>query len=87
MSYDLADLTPRDSRCWHEGYTWGYVHGVEEGRRQADTEAAEHWRGVAEYVQRLGSPQSVPYSVLAERRGETDRAERARADERRVMAS
>lgn len=87
MSYNIVDLDPRDSRCWHEGYVWGFMHGIEEGRRQAEAEMAERWAGVAEYVQRLGSPSSVPYSVLAERRGETERAERARANEARVMAS
>lgn len=69
---------------WLDGYFWGNVHGLDRGRELADAEAAEDWAGVARYVQRLGSPQYVPYAELCERRGEPERAARARDHEARL---
>ena len=56
----------------------GFSRGLEEGRRAAEAEMAAAWGAVARRVQGLGRPESVPYDVLAERRGEDDRAERQR---------
>lgn len=57
-----------DDPLWREGYFWGYSHGLERGRELADREAAHMWADVARFVQRLGSPQSVPFTELERRR-------------------
>ena len=68
--------------AWYEA---GCRIGWQDGYNAAEADMQAVWSAVARRVQALGSPSSVPYSVLAERRGQHERAARARENERRVM--
>lgn len=79
---DLVTLTARERALFDAGYRSGYGHGLERGRelRMAEEEAA--WRNMAARIRRTAS--QVPFSRLCELRGEPERAETARAIERRL---
>ena len=82
---DLEKLTAIQRRLFDAAYSLGFMHGIDRGRELADAEAAAHWSGVVAHVRSLGKPSSVPYSTLCDRRNEPVRAERGRANERRVL--
>lgn len=81
---DLDKLTDIQRRVFWCGYFLGWQHGTDRGRELADAEAAEQWRGVAEYVRQMAKQPTQ--AELCDRRNEPERAERARANERRVMS-
>lgn len=73
-----------EQRAWFEsGCRIGWSDGYDAA--EADMQAA--WSALAAKVRALGSPSSVPYSTVCDRRGEPERAARARANEQRVMSS
>lgn len=79
---DLRTLTARERELFDVGYRSGYGHGLERGRelREAEEEAA--WSRMAQFVRRMASEPT--FSRLCELRGEPERAEAARAIERRL---
>lgn len=83
IAVDLLTLTPPDRELFWAGYASGVVEGITMGRNQAEDEAEVAWRTMADRVRRTATT-SVPYSVLCERRGDPERAERARERERRL---
>lgn len=96
LDVDVATLTVAERELHLSGYASGYRAGLEAGRREngyaagfsagwADRAAAEEaaWQAMAQRIRRTAS--ELPFSILCERRGEgdSDRAEAARAFERR----
>lgn len=96
LDVDLAALTAEQRELHLSGYASGFRAGLEAGRREggfaagfsagwADRAAAEEaaWRKMADTIRRVTS--LSPFSVLCERRteGDTERADAARAFERR----
>lgn len=77
VSPDLWAMNPRAQDIWLEAYGTGYVHGVAEGRRREDAELAAIQRAAVASARVTAN--SVPFDVLAERRGEHERAAAHRA--------
>ncbi len=68
---DLAKLTALQERIFHAGYALGFAHGIEHGRRQADTEAAAGWAPIVRHVRGLGAAGSRTHAQLAALRADT----------------
>ncbi len=80
MAVNLALISEPFWRAYLAGYTDGVAYGV--ARALADMEAADD-RAWAELSQRVRKQANSPrFSQLCDRRGEHDRAERARDRER-----
>ena len=81
MSVNLATIREDYYRAWLAGYSDGVTYGV--ARALADIEAADDraWAELSRQVRKQAA--SPRYSQLCDRRGEPDRAERARDRERR----
>ncbi|HLS13156.1 MAG TPA: hypothetical protein VK095_01440 [Beutenbergiaceae bacterium] len=76
----LAQMNARGQRIATAYYESGVLAGIQIGRAQVETEQAALWAEVAQHVRSLAK---VPaFDVLAERRGEPERA----AAQRRVLA-
>jgi len=73
--------------AYNYGHAAGDAWGFDRGHAAAEAELLEVWAPVAHQVQALGRPDAVRYSVLAERRGQHERAARAREHEARVMSA
>lgn len=81
MSPDLWAMAPRAQTIaleWFEaGVSVGYADGVAQGRQAAEQELAAIQRAAVASARVTAN--SVPFDVLAERRGEHDRAAAHRA--------
>jgi len=73
---DLDAMTPVQARIAWAMYGLGYMHGLDRGREQADTEAAEVWSDVARRVRAIANQPT--FEELCRRRGEPERLERQR---------
>ena len=80
MSANLATIEDSYARAFMAGYSEGYQHGVV--RALDDVEAADDraWAQLSQRVRRQAS--SPRFSQLADRRGDHERASRARQWER-----
>lgn len=77
LSFDLDKMTDDARASWLAVYELGARDGWHLGYAAAEEDMAALWRrahGIAQEAAR-----GVPYDVLADRRGEHDRAERQRA--------
>lgn len=82
MSVNLVTIPESYARAFMAGYAEGYQHGV--ARERADVQAADD-RAWAELSRRVRSQANSPrFSQLSDSRGEHERAEIARAHERRM---
>lgn len=72
-----------EQRAWFES---GLRIGWSDGYNAAERDMQAVWSALATKVRALGSPSSVPYSTVCDRRAEPERAARARQHEARVMA-
>ena len=79
---DIVGLPPYERRLFWAGYYAGVLDGIPMGRRQVEDEAEASWQRMAASIRVVASHE--PYSALCERRGESGRAEAARATERRL---
>lgn len=79
---DLMSLPPYERRLFWEGFYAGVLDGIRMGRAQVEDEAEQSWQKMAASIRVVASHE--PYSALCDRRGETERAEAARATERRL---
>ncbi|MEE6288631.1 hypothetical protein V2J52_13295 [Georgenia sp. MJ173] len=72
----LNTMNARGQRIATAYYESGVVAGIEMGRRQAEEEMAQLWRNAHAVVQAVA--RRDPYDVLADRRGDRQRADRQR---------
>lgn len=61
---DLNKLTALQQRVFDAAYCLGFAHGIEHGRRQADTEAAAAWAPIVRHVRGLGAAGSRTHAQL-----------------------
>ena len=79
---NIVALPAYERELFWAGFYAGVRDGIPMGRKQVEDEAEASWQRMAVSIRVVASHE--PYSVLAERRGETRRAEAARATERRL---
>lgn len=77
VAYDLTAMTEDARASWLAVYELGVRDGWARGYEAAEADAAEVHRRAHAVVQ--AAARDLPYDALAERRGESDRAERQRA--------
>lgn len=73
----LAQMTPRAQGIALEYYAAGVEHGIELGRRQYLDEDTAAWANMREVIRAAAA--TPTYDVLAERRGQHERARAHRA--------
>jgi hypothetical protein len=53
---DLVQLTPPERELWLEGYTWGLIHGHDQGWTDCDEDLARLQRAAARIVHSHAQP-------------------------------
>lgn len=76
VAYDLGAMSDDARASWMAVWELGLTEGWNRGYQAAEDDMAARWRHAHAVTQAVA--QTTPYDVLADRRGEHDRAERQR---------
>ncbi|MFH5825001.1 hypothetical protein [Georgenia sp. AZ-5] len=74
-------MSKRDGNLWLHGYEAGLMAGWQRGYDACDFKWSEHWRGISALAHDLA--RHPHFDDLCDIRGEHDKAEAVRADQRR----